>query len=108
GMRIKVTRNNVPLTSVPSIQVKSQTGRQTFTRQNTLLVNVPPPLPIFANTPLEFKYHAEFGAITSPNQRLTGNYRITVRIRDGRKTLTRYVNFNTTTCTFNGNLVVNF
>jgi hypothetical protein len=106
GMRLLVTKAGVPVDKIVSVQVRSQTGRQRFFLMNQPLKIVNGPAGFQES--LGFNYHAEFGGISNANQRLTGNYRITVKIRNGRRVLTRSVNFNTTTCTFNPELIVNF
>ena len=107
GMRVLVTLGGVPVEKVDYLQVRTSTrGGKSFTLRNLLLKSVKGPAGL--EDKLGFKYHAEFGGLSSPTQRLTGNYRITARIKVGRKTLTRNVNFNVTTCTFNNTLKIDF
>jgi hypothetical protein len=106
GMRILITSLGVPVTDVARIQVRSATGPQTFYRPLQKLKNVAGPAGF--EDVLGFQYHTEFGGISSPNQRLTGNYRVTATIRVGRMLKTRYVNFSVDTCTFNDTLKINF
>lgn len=106
GMRILVTKQGIPVQSVSNIQVKGTTGQTAYNKRNLLLRHVDGPIGF--EDILSFDFHEEFGGLSAPTQRLTGNYRITVTIKDGRKQLRRSVNFNADTCTFNPTLNVNF
>ena len=104
GMRVVATFNNMPLLNIDAIRVRGPYLDQTW--RNLPLKNVIAPSP-FQND-LRFKYHAEFGGISAPNQRLMGTYQVTVYIRYANRTISRSVSFSADTCTFNPQLKINF
>ncbi len=106
GFRVLVTQGGVPVPSVYNLQVQSTTGKKSYYVTNQLLKVVKGPAGF--EEKLGFKYHSEFGGLSTPTQRLTGNYRVTARIVVNRRILTRYVNFSVGTCTFNNTLKIDF
>ena len=107
GFRVLATLGGVPVPKLDSLQVRASVRRgKSYSLRNLPLKIVNGPKGF--EDKLSFQYHAEFGGLSNPTQKLTGDYRITAKLRVGRRTQTRSVNFNVNTCTFNNTLKIDF
>ncbi len=105
GARLLVTAGGVPVQVVKKIHLtRLTTGKTVDSVLNAPLQSFTPS--IAACGP--FQFHREWGTVSNPIQLRTGSYRLTVTIVLNGKTVSKTVSFDTSTCTFNPNIVVNF
>jgi hypothetical protein len=110
GARVLVTIAGVPIPQVKSIRLHRLVGNRKKDRlvsidnsKNLALQTVIPASPC---TP--FQYHREYGTELNPIQLATGSYTVTVQIKMGKRTKSKTVGFDVSSCDFNPNIVVDF
>jgi hypothetical protein len=110
GVRVLVTSGGIPLAKVDSIKLQRQSGNRNKTIVDTVDVSKNLPLQTVTQTApcSSFQYHREYGAVSNPVQLLPGSYTVTVQATVKGKKRQQTVAFDTGTCTFNPNVVVDF
>lgn len=111
GARVLVTIGGVPAATVEKIHLDRITGNTNKPIVQT--VDQAMNLPLQSFTPAiaacaPFLFHREYGTVSNPIQLSPGSYRLTVTAVVNGKRLNQTVAFDTTTCTFNPNIVVGF
>jgi hypothetical protein len=110
GARVLVTASGVPVSTVDKIMLQRITSNRNKPIVETIDVatNVPLSMVTPASPCPPFKFHREYGTVSDPIQLLPGSYTVTVSVTIGGKRQTQTVAFDTSTCTFNPNIVVGF
>ena len=111
GARVLVTIGGVPAAMVEKIHLQRINGNTNKSIVQTVdeAMNLPlqTVIPAIAAC-APFQFHREYGTVSNPIQLMPGSYRLTVTAIVNGKRQSQTVAFDTTTCTFNPNIVVAF
>ncbi len=107
SLRALVTNGGVPIPMVEQIKIQRLGGNRNKKIVDT--VDVAKDLPL-QNVGLctSFSYHREYGTVENPIQLLPGSYEVTVTAMINGKRKSKTVGFDTSTCTFNPSIIVDF
>jgi hypothetical protein len=110
GARVLVTIAGVPIPQVKSIKLHRLVGNRKkdhlVSLDNARNLDLQTVIPASPCTP--FQYHREYGTELNPIQLAAGSYTVTVQIKMGKRTKSKTVGFDVSSCDFNPNIIVDF